>query len=317
MSQPERNHTIPHYTDETFEKVQAKLRHRTTGPWILALPRPDLDPTSKDPSVSTDHVKYEINAKVDQVAVMHVLAKGPGRVRLGFREHIPVEVGDVVLVNLREAGHWLSLEGETLYTFTGDVPFARMYPTGKPRTPPLQADYLAPEDFKAAREAWADAWAWNIQDVLSDYVLLGRDPEAERQMRLGPTTLLHIPGNAMTDGTRSDNARDNRFPIVYRRILGVGPGKWMTRESDLGVVDREEARCEGRPGDMMAMCKTVKAAGFTFQGAPFEVIHAASCMIIDDPQAIAPTVVHVSCGNEIPFALPNDEEEEIPETVRA
>lgn len=304
------------YRDEKFEKALAALRYRTAGPWILALPRADLNVASKSPDVSTAHVEYKINAKENQVATMHVLAKGPGRVRLGYREHIPAEVGDLVLVNLREAGHWISLDAGTCYLFTGDVPFARIYRTDKSPTPPtrdviVEGDTTwieADEALKARREAWNDAWAWNIGDVLSDYVLLGRDPEAEREMRNGPATLLHIPGNAQTDGTRSDNGRDSRFPIVYRRVLGVGPGKWMTRETDLGVVDREECKSEAQPGDMMAMCKTVQAASFTFQGAPFEVIHAASVLVVQE-KGFPSVEVHDS----VPQALKWDELNEVEE----
>lgn len=282
-----------HYLDERFTLALRKLRYKTAGPWILALPRPDLDMSSK--RIATSHVEYKITAKNNQVAVMHVLAKGPGRVRLGYREQITVEPGDLVLVNLREAGHWITLDGETLYLFTGDVPFARVHRTTKPTDAPPPG----PE-----RDAWDDAWFWTIRDVLSDYVLLGRDPEQERLMRNGPETRLHIPGNAQTDGTRSDNERDNRFPIVYRRVLGVGPGKWLTRESDLGLAEREECRSEARPGDMMAMCKSVQAASFMFQGAPFEVIHAASVLTFDAPVGLE---VHESVPKPLTWDEPPDE----------
>lgn len=318
------------YRDERFEKILAGLRteiklRRAAGPWVLALPREDLDMSSK--SIATGHVKYEINAKNNQIAVMHVLTTGPGRVRLGYREHIPAQPGDLCLVNLREAGHWISLGFawgvETLYLFTGDVPFAKVYRTSKPQEAPAQG---TPE-----REIWNDAWFWNIGEMLSDYVLLGRDPEAERFMRMGPATRLHLTGASQTDGVRSDNSRDNRFPIVYRRVLGVGPGKWLTRESDLGVVDREETKSEAQPGDMMAMCKSVQAASFTFQGCPLEVIHAASVLVWDtspepvpcpwDPSMVMsgadgtqPTIeVHESVPKPLTWDEPGDDPEEDPD----
>jgi hypothetical protein len=300
------------YRDERFERCLAGLRSdtklkRAAGPWILALPRPDLDPSSR--SVTTSHVDYKINAKVNQVAVMHVLSVGPGRVRMGWREHMPVSQGDLVLVNLREAGHWMSLglNGgvETLYLFTADVPFARIYRTDKPETPPLAG---TPE-----RDAWHDAWSWNISDVLSDYVLLGRDPEAERYMSNGPRTLLHVPGTLQTDGLRSDDSRDSRFPIIYRRVLGVGPGRWMTRENDLGMVEREETKSEAKPGDMMALCRTVQAAAFTFQGAPLEVIHAASTLIYEETFIERSVEVHESVPIPLTWTDPGDDDEEEPD----
>jgi hypothetical protein len=302
------------YVDERFQKALASLRYKTTGPWILALPREDLDPSSC--STDTSHVEYKLNAKVDQIAVMHVLAKGRGRVRLGFREHIPVDVGDLVLVNLREAGHWITIGGHTFYLFTSDVAFARMYRTAKPKTAPQQKVGEADEAFKERRLAWMQDWFWNIRDVLNDYVLLGRDPEAERKMQNGPETLLHIPGHLQSDGVRSDNQRDNRFPIVYRRVLGAGPGRWLTRESDLGMVEREETKYEGEIGGMMAMCKTVQAASFIFQGAPFQVCHASSAFVIE---ARGESVsVHQNVPQPIPWVDPDDTpEDEDPEAQRA
>jgi hypothetical protein len=310
------------YIDERFRKALDGLRQdrrfkRAAGPWIMALPRGDLDPSSK--TMETSHVDYKINAKVNQVAVMHVLSVGPGRVRMGWREHIPVVPGDLCLVNLREAGHWMSLGMsygvETVYLFTGDVPFATMYRTDKPAE--------APQHGTPEREAWNDALFWNIQDVLSDYVILGRDPEEERKMRNGPKTRLHLTDQSQTDGVRSDSARDDRFPIVYRRVLGVGPGRWMTRENDLGMVEREETKSEANPGDMMALCKTVQAAGFTFQGMPLEVIHAASTLIfegadptplIDGPGSSGERLeVHESVAKPLTWDEPSEDTEEDPE----
>jgi hypothetical protein len=317
------------YRDARFCKVLEGLStlhrmRRAAGPWVLALPREDLDPMSKARFDASAHVSYAINKKVDQVAAMHVLSVGPGRVRLGYREHIPVKPGDLVLVNLREAGHWISLGFpwgvETLYLFTGDVPFARMYRTSKPVDAPRQGD-SGPEDdaqFKARREAWSDQMFWNIRNVLGDYVLLGRDPQAEKEMRNGEGTLLHLTEASQADGVRSDNQRDNRFPIVYRRVLGVGPGRWLTRESDLGIVEREETKSEAQPGDMMAMCRTVRAASFMFQGMPLEAIHAASVLVYDGPSSsdwrgVAPSTpveVHESVPQPIPWDEPSDEDDQ-------
>jgi hypothetical protein len=315
------------YRDERFSRVLNGLStihrmRRAAGPWVLALPREDLDPTSKTRFDASAHVTYEINKKVDQVACMHVLSVGPGRIRLGYREHIPVKPGDLCLVNLREAGHWISLGFpwgvETLYLFTGDVPFARIYRTSKPLEAPRQDDLETDEGYKARRVAWSDQLFWNIRDVLGDYVLLGRDPNSEKEMRHGEGTKLVVPGTALTDGSASDNQRNNRFPIVYRRVLGVGPGRMMTRESDLGIVEREETKSEAQPGDMMAMCKTVAAAAFMFQGMPLEAIHAASVLVYDGPpssdwRGVAPSTsveVHESVPQPIPWDEPSDEDDQ-------
>lgn len=330
MNQESNELSETQYRDGRFCKLLEGLRtlqhwRRAAGPWILALPREDLDPSSRMRFDASSHVEYKINAKVNQVAAMHVLSVGPGRVRLGYREHIPVKPGDLCLVNLREAGHWISLGFpwgmETLYLFTADVPFARFYRTNKPIHGPVQGEYgpaESDEQFKARREAWHDQLFWNIRDVLGDYVLLGRDPKAETAMRNGPGTLLHIPGTTQTDGVASDNMRDNRFPIIYRRVLGVGPGRSMTRESDLGIVEREETKSEAQPGDMMAMCKSVQAAGFMFQGMPLEVIHAASVLVYDGPPSSdwqgeresTPVEVHESVPQPIPWDEPGDGEDE-------
>jgi hypothetical protein len=274
------------FRDDKFNEALASLRYKTAGPWILAMPRSDLDPTSKARFGFSDMAAYKLNAKDNVVAVMHVMAKGPGRVRLGYREHIPVEVGDLVLVNLREAGHWITLDGRDFYLFTGDVPFARVVRTSKPETAPQQYEGERDDAYRERRLAWADEWFWNISDVLSDYVLLGHDPVAARQMMQGPETLIERTQKHLGDGVRSDDGRENRFPIVYRRVMGVGPGKWLTRESDLGIVEREETKSEARPGHMLAMSKTLAAAAFTFQGAPFEVIHAASVLVIETSEKV-------------------------------
>lgn len=288
------------FRDELFEKATAAMPYPAAGPWVLAIPRPDLDPTSK--TIYGGHVIYDIRKKVDQVAVMHVVSAGPGRVRLGYREHIPCKTGDLVLVNLREAGHWIVLHGVTYYLFTGDVALATIYRTVKPVTAPT---FGTPE-----REEWENAWFWNLNHVLNDYVLLGRDPEAEKQMRLGPETRLFLPDQWQTDGTRSDGERDSRFPIVYRRVLGCGPGRWMTRESDLGMVERTETKFEGKPGCMLAMCKTVKAAAFTFQGAPLEVIHASSTLVFERADEVV-MELHSSVDKPMTWdAVPEDDEEE-------
>lgn len=275
----------PQFRDEKFREALEALPYAAKGPWVLALPRADIDPVSKLTLDFGSEAAYTINAKVNVVAMMHVLSHGPGRVRLGWREHIPVDVGDLVLVNLREAGHWITLHGRTYYLFTGDVPFARVFRTSKSADPPLLMPGEPDAEYAKRRMAWNDEWFWNIQDVLSDYVLLGRDPQAEREMMNGPDTLIHLTKQSGSDGHRSDNARDNRFPIVYRRVMGVGPGKWLTRESDLGIVEREETKSEARPGHMMAMCKTVAAAAFHFQGCPLEAIHAASVLVGESSQA--------------------------------
>lgn len=299
------------YRDEQFYATLAALKYEASGPWVLAIPRPDLDPSSK--TLFSGHVVYDIKKKVDQMATMHVVSVGPGRVRLGYREHIPCKSGDMILVNLREAGHWIVLQGRTYYLFTGDVALCSLYRTTKPTT--------APEFGTPERAEWDDAWFWNILHVLNDYVLLGRDPEAEKAMRNGPETRLHIPDQFQTDGTRSDGERDNRFPIVYRRVLGVGPGRWLTRESDLGIVEREETKFEGQPGCMLAMCKTVKAASFTFQGCPLEIMHASSTLVFEreltGPSQVA-LELHDSVAKPMTWdAVPEDtEEEEDPDTLR-
>jgi hypothetical protein len=303
----------PQYRDEKFEKQLAlyQAKHRPQGPWVVAIPRPELDPSSRVQYDMGAAITYELG-KVDQVAVMHVIGVAKGRVRLGYREQIPVAVGDLVLVNLREAGHWVYIGGVLTYWFTADVAMMRMYRTDKPLEPPRD---------KEARLVWNAALFWNVKDVLNDYVLLGRDPKAERYMRNGPETLLHIPGNAQTDGTRSDNMRDNRFPIVYRRVLGVGPGRVMRRESDLGIIEREETKSEAQPGDMMCYAKTVRAAAFTFQGMPLEVIHCASTLDIELGNATAMAIqaqgceVHESCATPIPWDVESeidaDEEDQL------
>lgn len=302
----------PQYRDDKFIEALAaySAKHRPGAQWIVAIPRPDLDPTSRTRFDFGSHVEYRIDAKADQVAVMHVIGVGRGRVRLGYREVIPVSVGDLVLVNLREAGHWQYIEGQLTYWFTADVAAVRMYRTDKPVTPPLGDTAMGTE--RERRAAWDDALFWNIRDVLNDYVLLGRDPEAERYMRLGPETLLHIPGTKQTDGTRSDNARDDRFPIVYRRVLGAGPGRALRKEGELGLVEREETRPECSPGDMLTYAKTLKASTFTFQGSPLELIHCASTLDIQLSEVSRNVLgaerclVHESVPQPIPWDVPKD-----------
>lgn len=296
----------PQYRDDTFEKALHTYKdagNRAAGPWICALPRPDLDPSSRVRYDLAAGINYDIKAKTDQVAVMHVLSVGKGRVRLGHREVIPVAEGDLVLVNLREAGHWVYVEGVCCYFFTGDVAMARMYRTHKSEHPPLFMENEHVESYRERRARWEDELFWNIRDVLNDYVILGRDPEAERLMRNGAGTLVEIPGTAMTDGTRSDDARDNRFPVVYRRVLGAGPGRAFRRESDLGMPEWAHSVPEVEPGDMLCFSKNVRAANLEFQGMRLDVIHAASVINAKQPhRAPAPNLsIQESCAAELPW----------------
>jgi len=291
-----------------FDRPTPGRRLKTQGPWVIALPRPDLHPASRTRIDMTDMVKYTINAKINVVALMHVVAVGTGRVRLGYREIIPVEPGDLVLVNLREAGHWMNLHGTEFYCFTGDVAIARVYRTAKTITPPLD-----PVDW----DRWNDELYWNIKDVLNDYVICGRDPVAERAMMQGPEKLVWQSSDAgMTDGTRSDDMRDNRFPMVYRRVLGAGPGRCMRRESDLGIIEREETISVAQPGDMICYAKSVAAADFTFQGMPLQAIHCASGLVIEHGDetfggtGARQTIVHESVPQPIPWVDPDDTEED-------
>jgi hypothetical protein len=287
------------FTDAKFHSALEAYRsggHRATGPWVCAIPRPDLDPSSRVHFEFAEQT-YGIDAKTDKVAVMHVMSAGPGRVRLGYREHIPVSVGDLVLLNLREAGHFIYIEGILTYWFTGDVAMARIYRTAKPRTPPLGKD---------ERSKWQDELYWNIKDVLNDYVVLGQDPNAERLYRNGPETRVFLPDSAHIDGMRSDNARDDRFPIVYRRVLGVGPGRVFRRESELGIIERDETKSEAQPGDMMCYSKSVRAASLMFQGMPLEIIHAASCLDLKASDGTN-VEVHESLTTPIPWDVPTEE----------
>lgn len=302
----------PQYIDQKFKDTKAAWDAEglgTQGPWIVALPRPDLHPASKARVDFTDMVKYPINAKVNVVAALHVIAKGRGRVRLGYREIIPVDVGDLVLVNLREAGHWVNLHGTEFYMFTGDVAIGRIYRTAKTVTPPLDP---------AERDRWSEELYWNLKDVLNDYVLCGRDPAAERAMMSGPEKLIWGATDArMTDGLPSDDMRDNRFPSVYRRVFGAGPGRVMRRESDLGIIEREETVSEAQPGDMIVFSKSVAAADFVFQGMPLQAIHCSSTLVIKhsaktrDATGAEQTIVHESVPQPIPWVDPDDTEEDV------
>lgn len=309
------------YRDEKFEQALEAYRgggHSPGAQWVVAIPRSDLDPSSRVRWGMGDMVDYRLSAKADQVAVMHVIGVGKGRVRLGYREQIPVSVGDLVLINMREAGHWQVIEGVLTYWFTGEIAMLRMYRTDKPIEAPVPFTGESDESYKATRDAWQDAVFWNIKDVLNDYVVLGRDPKAERRMMRGPDSLIHMTDATMGDGTKSDDARDNRFPIVYRRVLGAGPGRTFRRESDLGLVEREETKPEAQPGDMLTYPRTIKAATFTFQGMPLEVIHCATTMDVQHCNATAlaigseRTVVHPEVPTPIPWDVENeiDDEEE-------
>jgi hypothetical protein len=300
----------PQFIDEKFQRAHeayTKAGHRPGAPWVLALPRPELDPSSRVHFSVGTQSDYEIGTKTDRVAMMHVIAAGRGRVRLGFREQVPVQSGDMVLVNLREAGHWASIAGLTLYGFTSDVAMARVYRTVKTLTPPA-----AIED----RAAWHDDLYWNIRDVLNDFVVLGRDPNAERLYRLGDTPRrIELTDASYADGTRSDDTRSktghltNRFPMVYRRVLGAGPGRCYRKEDELGFPDYVVNRSEAEPGDMLAYCKTVRAAEFMFQGMPLEIIRSAS--IFDYQEGRQPRLnVQESCGSPIPYDEPSEDEAE-------
>lgn len=299
----------PQFRDDKFYEALAlySAKHKPGAQWVVSIPRPDLDPSSRIRFDFGAHVTYALDAKVDQVSVQHVIGVGRGRVRLGYREIMPVNVGDLVLVNLREAGHWQYIEGMLTYWWTGDVAMARMYRTTKTITPPA-TDLMEECDARRVRAEWEDELFWNIAEPLNDYVLLGRDPEAERYMFRGPETMIVAPGSTMTDGHRSDSARDNRFPIVYRRVLGAGPGRAFRRESDLGLVEREETIPEVRPGDMLTYSKTLKAATFTFQGMPLEIIHCASTMNIELCEASRRAINAECCGvhDSVPQPIPWD-----------
>lgn len=292
----------PQFRDEKFNEALATLKAAgisAKGPNVLALARPELDPSSRVHYSLGTGSHYEVKAKTDKVAMMHVVSVGRGRVRLGFREHIPVSEGDMILVNLREAGHWLFLEGILFYTFTGDVAMASVYRTTKPLTPP-------PAEDREARAAWHDELFWNLHKPLNDYVVLGRDPKAEIEMRNGPNKLIEPTEQSMSDGTRSDDGRDSRFQIVYRRVLGAGPGRRWRREID-GLPDYEFSAPEVVPGDMMSFTTAVRAADFVFQGMPLQIAHAGSVLVGKLPPHVTRVTgaeniaMHESCAKPIPW----------------
>jgi hypothetical protein len=323
----------PQFKDEAFHAAHALYHgngYRPGAPWVVALPRPELDPTSRTAFHAAGStgihgggaVSYELGTKVDKVAMMHVIAAGAGRVRLGFREAMPVAPGDMVIVNLREAGHWVYYEGQLFYQFTGDVAMARVYRTTKTLTPPEHHENEHIESYRDRRKTWEDELYWNISDVLNDYVVLGNDPNAATEMRNGKGSGIILPDQVLVDGTRSDNARDNRFPIVYRRVLGVGPGRCYRKESDLGFPDYVVNRSELEPGDMMAYCKTVRAAAFRFQSMPLEIMHASSMLSsktspnVERVTGAKHVEIHESCGKEIPWDVPSEIDPDEDATLR-
>lgn len=297
----------PQYLDERWVEADAALgNYRAGGPWIVALARPELDPSSRVHFRLHD-ADYKIGEKKDRVAMMQAVRVGAGRVRCGHREVPQVAPGDMVLVNLREAGHWIVLRGTAFYLFTNDVAMARVYRTDKPVEPPLPSG--DPVLDRQARGQWQDALFWNIRDVLNDYVVLARDPNAEKLMRSGDGHRIITPDTVLSDGARSDNLRDNRFPVVYRRVLGAGPGRSYRREED-GVADWVHSAPEVSPGDMMALSKNVRSADFTFQGMPLEIIHANSVLVYEDGDLVA--AVDESLPTPIKFDVPAPDEDEEP-----
>jgi hypothetical protein len=306
----------PQYIDERFTASLATYSangHRPGDPWVVAIPRPDLDPASRVRYDMSVHTEYDIKAKTDKVAVLQVLAAGRGRVRLGWREQVPVTTGDLVLVNLREAGHWIYIRGMLCYYFTAEVAMARMYRTTKPRVVDLAGATDA--ELRAAREVWEDQLFWNIKDILNDYMLLGRDPKAETEYRNGPETRIELTQSALGDGMPSDNSRDNRFPIVYRRVLGVGPGRGFRREDDLGFPEYVHSRSEAVPGDMLAYCRTVRAAEMTFQGSPIEFIHASSLLDLSASRGRR-VEMHQSCASAVPWDVPSEVDSDEDDALR-
>lgn len=304
----------PQFLDDTFKRALAAYQgggNSAKGPWICALGRPELDPSSRTNFNFAAGINYDIKAKTDKVAMMHVISVGRGRVRLGHREVIPVSVGDMVLINLREAGHWIWIEGICFYFFTGDVAMAKVYRTTKTLTPPPWID--GDDTAQLTRRAWQEELYWNIAEPLNDYVILGRDTNAERVMRNGEGTRVELTDQSMSDGTRSDDSRDNRFPIVYRRVFGAGPGRKFRREDELGFPEFVHSVPEVEPGDMLAMSKNVRAASCQFQGMPLEFIHAASVINGKVPPAQreatgAETLsFHETCTTTIPWDVEREE----------
>lgn len=297
----------PPFVDQRYLEALDAYRsggHRACGPNIIALARPELDPSSRVHYSLGTGANYELKAKTDKVALMHVISVGPGRVRLGFREQMPVVAGDMVLVNLREAGHWVFIEGALFYTFTGDVAMAKIYRTDKPEAAPEFAENEHIESYRDRRKFWQDELFWNLHEVLNDYVVLGRDPNAEQAYRRGPNKLIEMTQTSLADGTRSDDERDSRFNVVYRRVLGAGPGRVWRREVD-GLPDYEHSAPEVSPGDMMMYTKAVRAAELTFQGMPLEIIHAASAL---DRKAAdgSKLSMHESVAQPIPWDVPKE-----------
>lgn len=257
---------------EEFRKVIAP--YRAVGSLIICRPRPDLDPSSR--TIPTSNVKYTVGEKEKKLGIMEVMKVGPGRVRLGYREPVDVQEGDLVMISLMTAAHWLVFGGLTYYCFTNEAACAKMHRTDKSLTPPPPG----PE-----RDLWNEQDFWKIE-TLQDFVLLAEDNEAFKQMyfKYGGASKLILDDTSFADGYESDSKGLRKFPIAYRRILQTGPGKYL-KAIDYGIdlAMMEVQKCDAPIGASAVMTTATQVMQFKFQGRELSFIRSAQMLCWKDP----------------------------------
>jgi hypothetical protein len=245
------------------EKPRLRRPLNPQGSLVVARPRPELDPGTVG-ITGEAAVTYAIGQRIDRMGVFEVLHAGPGECRLGYRERMAVGRGDVVMVSMLTASHWVKIDGETLYIFKNEHAALRLHGDTAERV--IHHEILGDSTVRA----------WSAEprlEVLQDFVLLGDDPDG--MQRLTGRRWIGLTGRELSDGIRGDESKDNRFPIAYRRVLDAGPGKAMVSAVDaLKLIERTENRFDGPPGCLAAITTTTQVSRFRFCGRDLTLVRA-------------------------------------------
>lgn len=221
---------------------------------IVGVSREKLDPSSTN--LHTDFTSYYSmsgHEKAQRLGVFEVVKASAGYLRMGIYEEIPLKPGDLIAVSLDSINHWDLLDGETCAVLNWESVMGILHPTRL-----LMNSH--PLTFECVR----------------DYALLSEDPEAMRRavLRDKGSSGLVLDGVALKDGIKGDTEKQNRFPILYSRLLSKGPGIRYPSVHDEGITfDVVRNTCDADIGSLVTYVSTFAAARFTWFGEPRALVN--------------------------------------------
>lgn len=242
---------------------------RMFGSKIFCEIREDLDQSSSG-GIITDFVDYKLTGNNNRMGVYKALRVGPGKVVAGYQEKVDVIDGDLLLVNVRDVDNYVLIGGKTYALLEYYNVMGKLVPRPKPA---FVTDDM-PENLKALyRKVQYDIVP------LQNFVLVEQDDDLMQRYVLKRDSTLVLEGVALSDGIRSDNERDNRFPTQYVRVVSAGPGKIIPKiDGTTGITEITVDYPDVEKDQIVSVVTTTAQCRFTFHGKKLGFYHARGLM---------------------------------------